>query len=292
MLGDRAQRVLGVELAPQDERRAERHAEREVREAPGVEHRRGDHRRARGRAAGSCRDSAAAGSSDSGWRRWAPFGAAGRAAREDHDAALAARRHRGRRRRRCAIRSSSRGSSDGSSASCQAMKRLRPLAGVVRRGPRTRRRRRSRSGFSRSATSVICGPANAVLRYSAWAPSFEQRDRRVDEAAVVAAHDRDARRPRRSRVRRRRVRQRVRAPVDLGERERPELVDDRGRVRVADRADGVAGRRRRAEARAARGRPCRIRSGRVGVTMPAPASVRAVKSFCRIRSEAVTSAET
>ena len=31
----------------------------------------------------------------------------------------------------------------------------------------------SATGFSRLTTSVICGPAKAVLRYSAWAPSFE-----------------------------------------------------------------------------------------------------------------------
>ena len=28
-------------------------------------------------------------------------------------------------------------------------------------------------GFSRCTTSVICGPANAVFRYSASAPSFD-----------------------------------------------------------------------------------------------------------------------
>ena len=32
----------------------------------------------------------------------------------------------------------------------------------------------SATGFSRLTTSVICGPAKAVLRYSAWAPSLEQ----------------------------------------------------------------------------------------------------------------------
>ena len=31
----------------------------------------------------------------------------------------------------------------------------------------------SATGFSRLTTSVICGPAKTVLRYSAWAPSFE-----------------------------------------------------------------------------------------------------------------------
>src|SRR4051794_23883057 len=40
----------------------------------------------------------------------------------------------------------------------------------------------------------------------------------------------------------------VRAAVDLGERERAEVVDDRRRGRVADRADGVASGRRGAEA--------------------------------------------
>ncbi len=44
VLVDRAQRRRGVEPALQDERRRERQAEVEVREAPGVEHRRGDHR--------------------------------------------------------------------------------------------------------------------------------------------------------------------------------------------------------------------------------------------------------
>ncbi len=42
MLGDRVQHPLRGPLAPQHERRAERHTEREVGEAPGVEERRGD----------------------------------------------------------------------------------------------------------------------------------------------------------------------------------------------------------------------------------------------------------
>jgi hypothetical protein len=53
------------------------------------------------------------------------------------------------------------------------------------------------------------------------------RDHRVGEAAMVAAHDADAV-ARLDAVGGQRVGQRVRARVDLAERERPELVDDRG----------------------------------------------------------------
>jgi hypothetical protein len=44
VLRGRAEGLLGVELAAQDQRRAESHAEREVHEAPRVEHGRGDQR--------------------------------------------------------------------------------------------------------------------------------------------------------------------------------------------------------------------------------------------------------
>ena len=136
-------------------------------------------------------NSAAAGSSDSGCLRLAPFGRAGRAAGEDDDAALLRRRLEVATRRRgdevleqrVAVRVLAVAPGD----EALAAPRARP-----RRARRTPRRRRCATGFSRSQTSVICGPANIVLRYSALAPSFEQRDRGVDEAAVVAAHDRDA----------------------------------------------------------------------------------------------------
>src|SRR3954451_22046410 len=68
---------------------------------------------------------------------------------------------------------------------------------------------------------------------------LRQRDGRVDEAAVVAAHDRDARtlpHPAGAQG----VGQGVRALGALGERERPEVVDERRGVRMADRADRVA----------------------------------------------------
>ena len=66
------------------------------------------------------------------------------------------------------------------------------------------------------------------------------RDGRLDEPAVVAAHDRDAvpfayaggGEP---------VRERVGAALDLGERERPALVDEGEAIGAADRADGVRG---------------------------------------------------
>jgi hypothetical protein len=71
-----------------------------------------------------------------------------------------------------------------------------------------------------------------------------QRDHRLDEAAVVAAQQRDVVAFDDPRVAPR-VRERVRAPVHVGERQRAGLVDDRDVVRVADRRRRVAGGRRR-----------------------------------------------
>ncbi len=48
-----------------------------------------------------------------------------------------------------------------------------PFAALVHEVSRTPRRRSSPAGSSRRITSVICGPANAVFRYKALAPSFE-----------------------------------------------------------------------------------------------------------------------
>ena len=61
---------------------------------------------------------------------------------------------------------------------------------------------------------------------------LRQRDRRLDEATVVAAHDTDAVTLPEARVRER-VRERVRARVHLAVGERAELVDDHRPVRVA-----------------------------------------------------------
>ena len=87
-------------------------------------------------------------------------------------------------------------------------------------------------GFSRSATSASCGPENDVLRNSAVRAELRARDDRLDEAAVVAAHDRDVV-ALVDAVVGERVRERVRALLDLAERELPELVDQRDLVGVA-----------------------------------------------------------
>ena len=119
-------------------------------------------------------NSAAAGSSESGCLRAAPFGRAGRARGEDHDSSLL----RGRRERRV-----------GFAALDQL---LEPRVGLRSGRSRVRAKRRSVSACAAladqlgellvvdqrdrvlaSITSAICGPANAVFRYSALAPSLE-----------------------------------------------------------------------------------------------------------------------
>ena len=102
----------------------------------------------------------------------------------------------------------------------------------------------SATGFSRLTTSVICGPAKAVLRYSAWAPSFEHatvasmkpRWLRIMIAtpspSLTPASESEC------------ASAFVRRWTSL-EGQRPELVDDRRPVGVADGRGGVAGGRRR-----------------------------------------------
>ena len=111
---------------------------------------------------------------------------------EDHEAARLVRRRRGRRRRVDAISSSSVGIVAGSASSRPGDEPPHVAPAVGRAARRTPRRRSARPAPSRSTTSASCGAANAVFMYRASAPSFEQRQRRLDEAAVVAAHDRDA----------------------------------------------------------------------------------------------------
>ncbi len=218
--------------------------EREVREAPGVEHRGGEHRVL----AGAQRDHAeqrGRGVERLGLAALGPLRAAGRAAREDHDAALLGRRLE-----------------VGRVAVADEVLEARVLGGLVGVVPRDE----PRAAPARVVDEVLelgvvddrrrllalgdLGDLRAgergvqVQRVGA---ELRQRDGRVDEAAVVAAHDRDARalpHPAGAQG----VGQRVRALGDLGERERPEVVDERRRVRVADRADGVARGRRGAEA--------------------------------------------
>jgi hypothetical protein len=76
---------------------------------------------------------------------------------------------------------------------------------------------------------------------------LRERHRGLDEPAVVAAHDRHAVALLHPRVRERR-RERVRAPVDLLEGQRAELVDDGHVVRIPRRRRGVARGGSRAEA--------------------------------------------
>ena len=166
-------------------------------EAPGVEHRRGDHRRL----AGPQRDLreqrrrrlervAAA------WRA-APFGVPVVPEVRITTRPLSRRRLQARRRRRArsAPRASDRPARPARSVpsgSRQATKRGPPAGAVAHEVARTPRRRSAATGPRARSTSAICGPAKAVFRYSAPAPSFEHGDGRLDEAAVVAAHDRHA----------------------------------------------------------------------------------------------------
>ena len=190
-------------------------------------------------------NSAAAGSSDSGWRRWAPLGLP--------VVPL--------------VRMTTRPFWDGGSRSVVSPSRMRSSrrgssAGLVGVVPRDE----PRAAPARVVDEVLelgvvddrrrllalgdlgdLRPGERGVEVQGVGAELRQRDRRVDEAAVVAAHDRDARAlPDPAGAQR--VGQRVRALGDLGERERPEVVDERRGVRVADRADGVAGGRRGAEA--------------------------------------------
>ncbi len=104
-----SQRVLGVEPAAQHERRGERQPEREVREAPRVEHRRGDHRRL-ARVQRDLREQRGRRLERVGLLARGALGRAGRARGEDHDAPASRPAASGRRGSPRAIRSSSSGS--------------------------------------------------------------------------------------------------------------------------------------------------------------------------------------
>jgi hypothetical protein len=73
-------------------------------------------------------------------------------------------------------------------------------------------------------------------------PDLGDGQRRVDEAAMVAAHDRDPVALAEALVGER-VGKRVRAGLHLGEAERAHLVDERGLVPAGDRAGDDPGRR-------------------------------------------------
>ena len=114
-------------------------------------------------------------------------------------------------------------------------------------------------GFSRSATSVSCGPENDGVQEQRVRAELGAGDDRLDEAAVVAGHDRDVV-ALVDAVVGERVRERVRALVDLAERQLPELVDDRDLVGVA-RGGGARSRRPACA-------PAHERSGRCAASGP------------------------
>ena len=238
MLCNGPQRLLGVELAAQHERGGEREPEREVRKAPRVKHRRRDHRRL----ARLQRDLR-----EQGRRRL-------------QRVRLRARRTLGRTRR--ARREDHHPPALGGSAQI----------GVIAAGDQLFEQRlgRTRAGLT-PGDEALAAPAGLLYQlrellvvdqcHGVFArdhvgdlragevgvevqrarPQLRAGDRRLDEAAVVAAHDRDAvafadaglpQAPG----------ERVGALLSLAEGERSALVDDRRPVGVADRGSEI-GRR-------------------------------------------------
>ncbi len=213
-----------------------------MREAPGVKQRRGDQRAL----AGAQRDLLDQAGDRVQRRGLLAVGAlrrAGRAAREDHDPAL----RRGH---------------DDVARVAALDQRLEQVGAVGRRRavrPGDEAAATLRRGLDQALELLVVDDRPGLL---ALADLGELRrrergvekqgvraelragDHRLDEAAVVAAQQRDVVALDDPLVAPR-VRERVRAPVDLGERQRACLVDDRDVVGVADRRRGVAGGRRR-----------------------------------------------
>ncbi len=134
------------------------------------------------------------------------------------------------------------------------------------------------TGSSRSSTSVICGPAKAVFRYSAPAPSFEQ-------ATVASMKPRWLRHmiatpsPSEMPGLAQLVRERIGPQVQLREGQAAALVDQRRPLRVARGAPvyapaGVAPQRRSADS------DCATLSGRIGSNMPVSSSDLTTSSLC------------
>ena len=254
--------------------------EREVREAPGVEHRRGDHRLLARLAAGSRDSSAATGSSDFGLRARGALRRAGRARGEDRSRGPARPGGTTSEVSPRSIRSSSVGSfGRGRRGSCQATKRLRRSAGVREDLGELLVVDRAPCGFSRLATSVELRAGERRVEEQRVRAELRARDHRVDEAAVVAAHDRRRRRPRRSRRRASAWASAfVRSWTSL-EGERAELVDDRRLVRDSARPRRCSRRRASGPSAAARARaPAGGPAARAG-RCPRSASVTSVCSL-------------
>ena len=145
------------------------------------------------------------------------------------------------------------------SAPARARRRARRQSRGRRRSPQRSKRRpellvvddRGR-GRSRSSTCASCGPGKSVLSSSRSAPRREPASDRLDEAAVVAAHDRQAA-PRPDAV------LRCEAGGDRARRA-VELAEVRSR-RARRRSPGARARARRSTARPASPARSRVRSG-------------------------------
>ena len=232
LLDERLQAALRVEPAAQHDGRAQQHGQREVSPAPGVEQRRGDVRAPAGpeRQPGQQRG----GGLDAGLAARGALGRAGRPGGQDDDPALLLRGRvvAGRALARSATRAS-----PGSSRSAPAS------GGSTQPSTRSRVPASSSIAVNSSSCTTTWGllPLEHVdeLRAGEGGVEVEDvgaelggRDARVDEAAVVAAHDRDGvTGPDAPRAQR--VGEPVAAVVQLPERQLAELVDDARSVRAA-----------------------------------------------------------
>ena len=218
------ERLLGVEAVAQDQRRGQAQAEEEVREAPGVEHRRGDHRGL----AGVQRDLGEQRRGGTQDLRLLARGALGRArgagGEDDRAAGLVGRDHAGGiaaldhvLQERTVERAVGVAPGDEARAALRGVgDQARELLVVDQRD---RLLARDHVGDLRSGERGV-----QVQRVGA---ELGAGDRRLDEVAVVAAQDRHAVALVDARVREG-VGEAVGAPVELREGQRAELVDQRG----------------------------------------------------------------
>ncbi len=241
VLGGQRQRRLLVELALEHDRRREADPERPLGEAPGMKERRGDHRLLAS-AQRDHRQQRGDRVDRLGHRARRALRRAGRPRGEDDRAALL-----GRRVERRAV------------AGVDQILEMR-VARValdprhVALAPRARLLEHVRELLvvDHRLRLLALGDVGELrsaergVEEECVGPELRAGQRRLDPAAVVAAHDRD-RVAGADAIRPEPVRERVRALVELGERERPELVDHRCLVAEVARRRGVARRGRGAE---------------------------------------------
>ena len=243
--------------------------EREVREAPGVEERRGDHRPP----ARLQRDALEQRGDRVERLRLAAARALRRARRargEDQRLALLGRRREvggvavagDQVLERAVRRAPSSGLVPGDEAACGP--RLAAASTSANSSSKI-----TTTGSSRSRDVRELRPAERGVEEQRVRPELVRGDVGLDPAAVVAAHDRDAV-ARADALGGERVRERVRALVHLAEGERPGLVDDREVVGEAGGGGLEAGGRRRA--------PADQRAARRGTAGPAAAGGRSPRA--------------